>query len=133
MSFIYQQTIKHSFEYKILNKIKSNLEHKIKKDKLVINENIFIGFSYGNYHGINIFYNQRKHEKTAKFIKNILENNKIDIRCFSNLNMEYDIEILLGYADNKKEKEEIKKNIDIICSSIHKAFSIIEKGVYIYS
>ena len=133
MGLIYQSTIKNTFEHKILNKIKNSLDLKLKKENIIINENIFIGFSYGNYHGTNVYYLANKHLQTAKFLKNILENQNIDIRCFSNLKMEYDIEILIGYANNKKEKNYIKNSVEHIIDSFYKTFSILQNGVYICS
>ena len=47
--------------------------------------------------------------------------------------MEYDIEILLGYADNKKEKSYIKQNLSKVIQSFYKAYSITENGIYICS
>ena len=133
MGFIYQTAIKNSFEKKVLNKIKKELDSKLKKDNILVTDNIFIGFSYGNYHGTNLYYESHKNEQKAKFIKNILKNNQINIRCFSNLNMEYDIEILLGYADNKKEKSYIKQNLSKVIQSFYKVYSITENGIYICS
>ena len=66
-------------------------------------------------------------------IERLCENNQINIRCFSNLNMEYDIEILLGYADNKKEKSYIKQNLSKVIQSFYKVYSITENGIYICS
>ena len=133
MGFIYQTASKNSFEKKVLNKIKRSLEVKMKKADILVTDNIFIGFSYGNYHGTNLYYESKKNEEKAKFLRNIMENNEICIRCFSNLNMEYDIEILLGYADNKKEKAYIKNSVSKVIQSFYKAFSLTEKGIYICS
>lgn len=131
VSFIYQKTLKHTFEHKILNKIKGQLESKLKKENIQIKETIFIGFSYGHCHGTNIFYDSKKNEAKARMLNKILANHQVDIRCFSNLIMEYDIEILLGYIDEKNEKKYIKNIVSTIIESIYKTFSIFEKGVYI--
>ena len=131
VSFIYQKTLKHTFEHKILNKIKVQLESKLKKENIQVKENVFIGFSYGHYHGTNIFYDSKKNESKARMLTKILENHQVDIRCFSNLIMEYDIEILLGYVDHKSEKPYIKSIVSDIIESLFKTFSIFEKGAYI--
>ena len=131
MALIYQQALKHTFEYKILHKINKKLTKKIEKDHLSIKENIFIGFSYGNYHGTNIFYSLKKNEKKARLLRNILNNYKVDIRCLSNMNMEYDLKVLLGYSTNSKEKKYIKSIVNQVIESFYKMYSICENGIYL--
>jgi len=111
MSLIYQAVKKNSFEYKTLKKFKKILENKLHKNQINVSENILIGFSYGDYEGVNVFYETKKSESTARFLKGILENNHITIRCFSHLEMEYDIEILIGRVHNKKGKIDNEKSL----------------------
>lgn len=133
MSLIYQAVKKNSFEYKTLKKFKKILENKLHKNQINVSENILIGFSYGDYEGVNVFYETKKSESTARFLKGILENNHITIRCFSHLEMEYDIEILIGRVHNKKGKKHAKANANVIIDSFFKTFSILENGMHISS
>ncbi len=127
MSFFYKQTIKNSFEHKILNKIKKQLE----KLNINVKEKIYIGFSFGDYHGTNIYYSIKKNEKKARLLKNILTNNHVDIACFSNMNMDYDIKILLGYSSNKDERKYIKSIVNPIIHALNKTYLIFENGIYL--
>lgn len=108
----YQKWKKDTFEYKYL----SSISKKIKKNP---NIKCYIGFDFGFFHGTNIFYNSDKGYKIAKNINDYCVNNNLDIRLFTNIPYNYDLIILLGYTNLKKEQSYLlqKKKIFV------KAFS----------
>lgn len=108
----YQKWKKGSFEYKYLYSISK----KIKRNP---NIKCYVGFDFGFFHGTNIFYNSNKGYEKAKYINEFLICNNVDIRLFTNIPYNYDLIILLGYTNIKKEKKYLIQNKKIFV----KAFS----------
>ena len=108
----YQKWKKDTFEYKYL----SSISKKIKKNPKI---KCYIGFDFGFFHGTNIFYNSEKGYEIAKKINDYCLNNNLDIRLCTNIPYNYDLIILLGYTNLKKEQKYLlqKKKIFV------KAFS----------
>ena len=93
----YQKWKKDTFEYKYL----SSISKKIKRNP---NIKCYIGFDFGFFHGTNIFYNSEEGYKKAKLLNDYLIENNVDIRLFTNIPYNYDLIVLLGYTNLKKEK-----------------------------
>lgn len=99
--YYYQKWSKNSFEYNYLKFIKKNIKE---------NPNIdcYIGFDFGFFHGVNIYYN--KENEFANAIYNNCIKNKINVRLFTNIDYDFDVIVLLGYSNIKHEKKVLRKN-----------------------
>ena len=93
--FYYQKWCKNSFEYKYLK----YLQKHIKENP---NINCYIGFDFGFFCGVNIYYN--KQNNYAKNIYRNFINNKIKVRLYTNIEYDFDVIILLGYSNLLKER-----------------------------
>ena len=91
----YQNWSTNSFEYKYLKHIKKHIKENP-------NINCYIGFDFGFFRGINIYYNSNN--KTATNVYNNFIKNKINVRLFTNIEYDYDVIILLGYTNLLIEK-----------------------------
>lgn len=111
--FYYQKWKKDSFEYKYLYK----LSKKIKENP---NIKCYIGFDFGFFHGLNIYYGSNNGYQYGKTIcENLLKNN-VDIRLFCNHHYyNFDLIVLLGYSNISQERFYLSKKI----KKIMKAFS----------
>lgn len=98
----FQKWSKHSFENKYLNSIKNNL-----KDN---ERNIYLGFDYGFFKGVNIYYGSNKDRDFSYKIYKKFINEKINVRLYTNIPYDFDLIILFGYTNQKKEKKYLKKN-----------------------
>lgn len=107
--YYYQKWSKNSFEYNYLKFIKQHIKENP-------NINCYIGFDFGFFVGTNIYYN--KENKYANTIYNNFINNKIKVRLFTNIDYEFDVIILLGYTNIKKEKWRLRKNKKIIVKAL---------------
>jgi hypothetical protein len=107
--YYYQKWSKHSFEYNYLKCIKE----KIKENP---NINCYIGFDFGFFRGVNIYYN--KENKYANTIYDNFIKNKINVRLFTNIDYDFDIIILLGYTNIPQEKRYLRKNKKIIMKAL---------------
>lgn len=115
-----------------LSELKEMINEWLNQEKIIIKEDIYLTFATGNYVGTNIYYCNSSVKKTAKFIKNIFENEGGNVRCFSFLeHPRYDIYIEIGYLDNINEINYIKNIINKIFISISKTYMIINKGYYL--
>lgn len=99
----YQQCKKNSFEEKILKRLNINDNPNIK---------CFIGFDFGFFRGVNVYYKNDIDENIKNNIYQKVLESKINLRLFTNYNSEYDVIILLGYTNLRCERKYIKKNID---------------------
>ena len=96
MLFI-QKWKKNSFEHKYL----SHLQNKIMfKPQL----NLYLGFDYGFFCGLNIYYSSEKGKKYANILKEKFNKKNIKVRLMTNIESNYDIILLLGYSNLKKER-----------------------------
>ena len=99
-----QKWNKNTFEYKYLNCLKKITN----KPEL----NLYIGFDYGFFLGINIFYCNEKGKIEAFNINNSLKKCNQLIKLCTNIDVtnEYDIILLLGYSNLLIEKIRLLKN-----------------------
>ena len=91
----YQNWSKNIFEYKYLKRIKKNIKENP-------NINCYIGFDFGFFRGVNIYYN--KENKSASNAYNNFIKNKINVRLFTNIDYNFDVIIFLGYTNLLIEK-----------------------------
>jgi hypothetical protein len=100
----FQKWSENSFEYKFLKFLKDNIKEP--------NFNLYIGFDYGFFLGINIFYSNKDAKKHAEKIYISLKNNnqKIKLLCNSDISKNFDVIILLGYSNLSKEKRRLSLN-----------------------
>lgn len=84
------------------NRYLKSFKNIIKEPKL----NLYIGFDYGFFLGINIYYCNTDSFKEAKKINDSLKKCKQLIKLCTNIDVsnDYDIIILLGYSNLYKEK-----------------------------
>ena len=103
----FQKWEKGSFEYNFLNEIKKHI-----KEKPYLK--LYIGFDYGFFCGMNIYYGSNHDSKHAHKLLSILNENKFNVRLFTNIDYDFDVILLLGYTNNKKERQylwKIKKKL----------------------
>lgn len=109
---VYQKCKKNSFEEKYLKKLNINDNPNI---------NCFIGFDFGFFRGMNVYYSNNIDKKLKERLSECIKNSKVNLRLFTNYDCEFDIVVLLGYSNLKCEKRYLKKNI----SNIVKFFSFL--------
>ena len=107
ISLLYiQQWSKNSFEYNYLNNIKKVINHQ--------NMKMYLGFDYGYFSGINVYYGSSNDPSLALKLKDCLIKNKLNVRLCVNIPYDFDIILLLGYTNLKKERHYLikkKKNL----------------------
>ena len=99
----FQKWEKGTFEYDFLKEIKKSM-----KEKPYLK--LYIGFDYGFFCGINIYYGSSSNPKYAHKLLSILNENKLNVRLFTFIDYDFDIILLLGYSNNKKERQYLWKN-----------------------
>ena len=99
----FQQWEKDSFEYIFLNEIKNVMKEKP-------NLKLYVGFDYGFFCGMNIYYGTNSDPSYAKLLHKLLKKEKLSIRLFTNIDYDFDVIILLGYSNNQKERQYLWKN-----------------------
>ena len=92
-----QQWKNKTFESKYLSYIKNKITLKPEL-------NLYLGFDYGFFCGINIYYGNEKGKKYAAAINQKFKDNKIKVRLMTNIETNFDVIILLGYSSIKKER-----------------------------
>ena len=95
-----QKWEENSFEYNFLDDIKLK----------VIDKKIYCGFDFGFFEGINIYYGSNKDNKLAFKLYDLLKKEKIKIRLITNIDYDFDLIVLFGYINLKKERKRVKKN-----------------------
>ena len=108
----FQKWSDDSFESKFLK----HLEKNIKKSKL----KLYIGFDYGFFLGINIYYcNDDAFICAANMYNSFLKQKQL-VRLFTNsdISKDYDIIILLGYSNLRKERLRLLKNKNKILKAL---------------
>lgn len=101
---IYIQKWKNStFEADFLNKVSQIFNNKE-------NKKVYFGFDYGFFNGINIYYGSLKDESFAKRIASKFNDKKLNLRLYCNIDYDFDIIILFGYANLKKQRHYLRKN-----------------------
>lgn len=100
----FQKWNEDSFEYKILKFLKDNIKEP--------NYNLYIGFDYGFFLGINIFYCNKNFKKHAEKIYFSFKQKSQKIKLLSNsdISNDFDVIVLLGYSNLIKEKMRILFN-----------------------
>ena len=98
----YQLWDKKDFEFSFLNKIK-----KIVKDN---EKNIYFGFDYGFYDGFLVYYGSNKDCKLANNVYNELKKQNIKVKICTNIPYDFDLILLFGCINNKKQKKYLQKN-----------------------
>ena len=98
-----QKWSENSFEGKYLKDISNVIKEKP-------NLKLYIGFDYGFFYGINIYYGSIKDKVYAQSLYDILKNRKFKIRLFTNIDYDFDIILLLGYTNNQNQRQYLWKN-----------------------
>lgn len=98
----YQKWQENTFEYDFLNKIKKVIEDKP-------NYKIYLGFDYGFFSGINIYYGTNKKSDLAFKLYDLLNKQKVKIRLICNISYDFDLIVLFGYTNNIQEIKNLKK------------------------
>lgn len=112
----YQLWDEKDYEYSFLNKLKA-----IVKDN---KKNIYFGFDYGFYNGIEIFYGSNKDKELSYRVYDELKKRKINIKIISNIPYDFDLIVLFGYTNNKKQKKYLIKKEKKVLKAIEKALCI---------
>jgi hypothetical protein len=107
--YYYQKWSKYSFEYNYLEFIKKNIKENP-------NINCYIGFDFGFFSGVNIYYNKKN--EFADTIYNNFIKNKINVRLFTNIDYDFDVIILLGYSNNRHEKKYLRNKKENIMKAL---------------
>lgn len=97
----FQKWSEHSFESKYLNNIRKHLKDNSKK--------IYLGFDYGFFKGINIYYGSNKDKSFSYAIYKKFIDENINVRLYTNIPYDFDLIILFGYTNQKKERKYLKK------------------------
>ena len=83
-----------------------------------INLDCYFGFDVGYFKGINIYYGSIKDSHAAFLLSKIFKEHNINIRLVTNIDYDFDLIVLFGYINNKKEKRCIKKNTGKILKAL---------------
>ena len=113
----FQKWKENTFEFDYLEKIKQIFNKKP-------NFNLYIGFDYGFFCGINIYYGSKKNTYYAKKLYDLLTKYNLNIRLFTNIDYDIDVIILLGYPNTKKQRQYLWKKQKIIMKALSKFESI---------
>ena len=84
---VYQKCKKNSFEEKYLKKLNINDNPNI---------NCFIGFDFGFFRGMNVYYSNNIDKKLKEKLSECIKNSKVNLRLFTNYDCEFDIVVLLA-------------------------------------
>jgi hypothetical protein len=93
----YQNWSKGCFEERYLRKIKNRIKENPKLK-------CYIGFDFGFFRGVNIYYGSNYSDEAAKKIYEQFTKYNIPVRLFTNIDYDFDIIILLGYSNLIIEK-----------------------------
>lgn len=88
-----QEWKKNTFEFRYLKNIQIKYLGKV-----------YIGFDYGYFKGINIYFKDNTYKEKAYQLKNEFDKKNIFVRLCTNLPSDYDFIILLGYSNLLSEK-----------------------------
>ena len=99
----FQKWEEGTFEYNFLKEIKKHI-----KEKPCLK--LYVGFDYGFFCGMNIYYGSNHNSQHAQRLLSILNENKFNIRLFTNIDYDFDVILLLGYTNNKKERQYLWRN-----------------------
>lgn len=103
----------NTFEYKFLKKV----EKIINKQN---NYKMYFGFDYGYFLGINIYYGSNHSDKLALKLKDKLQTNKGLIRLCTNIPYDFDLIVLFGYSNLRKQRLILRKKQKIILKALSK-------------
>ncbi len=98
----FQKWDKNSFEFQFLKKMKTVI-----KDKP--NQKIYLGFDYGFFYGMNLYYGSDKSDRLAQKAYQLFKMNHIPIRLMTNIPYDFDLIILFGYSNLRKERHILRK------------------------
>lgn len=107
---IYQQDFITPFERKVLHYLQKKLSDS--------QYEVFIGFEYGFFKGMNLYYGNEEVYFKAKEVYDRLKQEKILIRLFTNLPCDYDLIIFLGYTNQFTERIRIIKKMSKIVKAL---------------
>ncbi len=97
-----QKWKENTFEYFFLKQMKESINnHSDKK--------VYLGFDYGFFSGVNIYYGSLKDEGYAQKVYNAFKKEKIEIRLYCNIDYDFDLILLFGYINNEKQRQIFKK------------------------
>ncbi len=99
----FQQWEENSFENQFLKKVKNVL-----KDKP--DQKIYLGFDYGFFCGMNIYYGSQKNEDLAQRAYQLFKSYHLPIRLITNISYDFDLILLFGYPNQRKERHILRKN-----------------------